>query len=317
MTIPRPTGKAGGAPTTRRLAVLAEPPPAGRCRAHAGDLLEDVLRGVIEDAVDRVEAQRIGVVLGEPVRRVAQHVAAHAVGVGAVVVDRAAPGRPVRVGEERRELLEVVALGADVVVDDVDDHREAVRVARIDERAQAAGTAVGRLRREQVHAVVAPVAAARKLGERHELDRGHAEPDEVRELRNHAGERALGRERADVQLVDHELALRDAAPRVVVPDERARIDDARRTVHAHRLAAAHRIGPVALAIDHVDVVGAGTGPAHDAVPHVTLATRQRRELAADLHGELAGARRPHAKAHAVGHDVRAELQIDRHRETTG
>ena len=98
--------------------------------------------------------------------------------------------------------------GPDVVVDDVEDHGEPGRVRRVDEAREPVRAAVGAVRREGEHAVVAPAALAREGRDRHQLDRGHAELGELRQARGGRVERALGRERADVQLVDHELLER-------------------------------------------------------------------------------------------------------------
>ena len=110
----------------------------------------------------------------------------------AVEVDRRAPRRLVPLGEElRRVRVQVVAFGAEVVVDDVEQHHEPARVRGVDEALQILGRAVGRVGRELQHAVVAPVAAAGKVGERHELDRRDAEIGEVVEPPLDAGERAF------------------------------------------------------------------------------------------------------------------------------
>ena len=111
----------------------------------------------------------------------------------------------------------------------------------VDEPRQAVGPAVGRTaRRVDVDAVVAPAARARELGDRHELDRGDAELGELAQVRDRAVERPLGGERADVQLVEHELRERDAAAR---RRSQARgVDDARGPAQPLRLPARARIG---------------------------------------------------------------------------
>ena len=90
-----------------------------------------------------------------------------------------APWRAVAVGEIGAERAEHVALGAEVVVDDVEDHGEPAPVALVDEALQAGRAAVGVLDGEGEHAVVAPVPSAGELGDRHQLDRGDPEIDQV------------------------------------------------------------------------------------------------------------------------------------------
>ena len=99
-----------------------------------------------------------------------------------------------------------------MVVDDVEDHGQAGGVGGVDEPLEPLRAAVGGLRGRHVDAVVAPAAAARELGHRHQLDRGDAELAQLGQVRDRRLERALGRERADVQLVQHEVAQARAAP---------------------------------------------------------------------------------------------------------
>ena len=58
-----------------------------------------------------------------------------------------------------------------MVVDDVEEYGEAEPVRGVDETSQVVGRAVAARRREQRHAVVAPVARPGKVGDRHQLDR--------------------------------------------------------------------------------------------------------------------------------------------------
>ena len=105
----------------------------------------------------------------------------------------------------RAEAAEIVAVRAEVVVDDVEEHGEAERVRGIDQAAQIVRRAVAAGRREQADAVVAPVARAGEVGHRHQLDGGDAEVAQIGQPLGHGGERPFGRERADVQLVDDEV----------------------------------------------------------------------------------------------------------------
>jgi hypothetical protein len=75
------------------------------------------------------------VILLEPVKRVADEVAAYLVGPGTVEVDRRTPGRPVALREVGSELGEYVALGAQMVVDHVEDHAESGAVRGVDQAA--------------------------------------------------------------------------------------------------------------------------------------------------------------------------------------
>ena len=77
-----------------------------------------------------------------------------------------------------------------MVVDDVEDHRQAGFVGRFDQPLEA----LGRRRRmggAQVDAVVAPAASPRELGDRHHLDRGDSQLRQRRQVRDRAVERSL------------------------------------------------------------------------------------------------------------------------------
>ena len=84
-------------------------------------------------------------------------------------------------------------------------------MAGVDEALQSGRPAVRVLRRADVDAVVAPVARAGKLRDRHQLDRRDAEVFERVEMLDDGVERAFPRECSDVQFVDDVVLERDAA----------------------------------------------------------------------------------------------------------
>src|SRR5438552_7958187 len=90
-------------------------------------------------------------------------------------VDRGATARPETVGRVRAELGVGRPLRTEVVVDDVEDHREPTLVTRTDECAKGLRPAVGVLRGVGEDAVVPPVAGAGELRDRHQLEGGEAE----------------------------------------------------------------------------------------------------------------------------------------------
>ena len=235
---------------------VERPPLTLAERTHGvAELAQERLGGGVDDAVDRVEAEPVDVVLVEPVQGVPGEVAPHLVALRAVDVDGLAPRRVVAVGQVRREALEVVALGPEVVVDDVEDDREAPRVAGVDEAPQPVGPAVGRLRRPQIDPVVAPVARAGELRDGHQLAGGDAEGDEVVETLDRTVERARLAERPDVQLVQHELGERGSPEGAIAPGERGRVDDRRGAVHAVGLRARRGVRQIIAAVQAVAIGG--------------------------------------------------------------
>ena len=143
------------------------------------------------DVERHVEAQPVEVVLLQPQERVVADELAHL--AAAVVGPGVAPGRlaaPVVVEVDAAlvvlapavELPEVEVARAEVVVDDVEDHRDPALVRGLDERLEALGPAVGALDGEDVGGVVAPGDVAGELRRRHDLHRVHPEPLQVPEL---------------------------------------------------------------------------------------------------------------------------------------
>ncbi len=116
------------------------------------------------------------------------------------------------VGEVRTKRREVIPFRAHVVVDDVEGDGQFAMMAGVDETLQRERAAVRGVDGVGIDAVVAPITRAGKLRERHEFDRRDAQVLEIGETRDDRVERAFGRERADVQLVENVFCERQAAP---------------------------------------------------------------------------------------------------------
>ena len=108
-----------------------QPPAAGRRPRRGTHFRDDVFGRGIEDAVCCVEAQTVEMKLADPVGSVLDHERAHRTGVGRVVADRVAP-LPRLAEERRREIAKKITDRSEVVVNDVEDHREAVLVRGVD-----------------------------------------------------------------------------------------------------------------------------------------------------------------------------------------
>src|ERR1041384_1861073 len=98
-----------------------------------GDLCEQVARADVYDAMDGVEPKRVHVILSQPVERVVNEITTHAVRVLLVEVEGIAPRRAVVVIEDGRVVAKIVAFGAEVVIDHIQDDGETRSVARINE----------------------------------------------------------------------------------------------------------------------------------------------------------------------------------------
>ena len=146
--------------------VLGDDDHRSRRRRLAGDPRqrgEDVLGRDVVDLLRGVDAEAVEVELAHPVGDVRQHQLAQALAVRVVEVERLAPlVRVPAAGVPARELRQVVAGRAEVVVDDVEDHGQAEPVRGVDEVLEIGGRAVAVERREPLHAVVAPAEARRR-----------------------------------------------------------------------------------------------------------------------------------------------------------
>src|SRR5205085_5487583 len=132
-------------------------------------------------------------------------------------------------------------------------------------------------------------------------------------FRNYALERACGRERARVQFIDQKLSERPAAPTLIRPNERIRINHARRAMHATRLPTRDRIGPLLLVINNEKIVSARPHIGHDDLEDVSVAALHHdglRRGVDNLYSQTFGARGPDAKQRAaITKRARAELQL--------
>ena len=174
---------------------------------------QEVARALVHHRVGRVEPQAVHVVLVDPVQGVLDEERADHLAAGTIQVDRGTPGRPVPVGQiGGAEAGQVAAVGAEVVVDDVEQHGHPQAVGTVHQGAQVVGRAVASGRGEEVHAVIAPVAPAGEVGDRHQLDGGDPQPGQLGQPGGGPGECPLGREGPDVQLVDDQVVAGNSLP---------------------------------------------------------------------------------------------------------
>jgi hypothetical protein len=160
---------------------------------------------------------------------------------------------------------QVVAVRPQVVVDHIENDRKSEAVGLVHKAAQVVGPAVAPRWSKQLHAIVSPVPLSGEVGDRHQLDRRHAELRQVRQLLGRRGEGAGGRERTDVEFVQDQLAKGGAAPAGVGPSEAVRVHHLGRAVNALRLTARGRIGIRPLAVHAVAVALAGANARDHAV----------------------------------------------------
>ena len=256
------------------------------------------------DRVDRVEAQSVEAVFHDPVERILGEEASD---LRSAEVDRRAPGRLEVVAEYgRRVARQIVSVGAEVIVDDVEENHQIKIVRGVDQRLQLVGRPVGRIRRERQHAVVAPVAPAEKIIDRHQLDCGDAEGSQTRQVARNAAEPA---ERPTMQLVEHRLRPWSAAPMAVAPLVGTGIDHDTAVVHVAGLRPGGRIGHALPAREHIVVARSGATRRFHLEPAVALLLHRNRLRTFDCDGDRRLRRCKQAKARAIAIDQRrAERQ---------
>ena len=210
-----------------------EPPrPAALLRHGLAELADDVPAAPVLDGVGRGEPQHVDAEVADPLHGRADGPGADRRRARPVPVEPVAPGGLVTVREVGGQGREVVSLRAEVVVDDVERHREPEAVRPVHQALQRGRAAVRLVHGPGRDAVVAPVALARERLHRHELDAGDAQLRQVRQPRRGGVERPLRRERSDVQLVEDERLERQTAEPGVPPRVPAGVEEPGRPVHA-------------------------------------------------------------------------------------
>ena len=131
-------------------------------------------------------------------------------------------------------------------------------------------------------------------------------PSSTRAIERGGGgvEGAVGREGADVQLVDDEVTHAARAARMR-PAKSARVDHRSRPVHSVGQGAGGRIGPAPLAVEEIAVARAGADAVDQRLEAAVTDGSERHDLAArgeDLELDRARPRSPDAKAGAAAFD---------------
>ena len=143
---------------------------------------EDVILGAVVDVLRGIQPQAIQMELVDPVAGIRDAEFADRPGIVAVEVDGRAPVRGLLAEVLRGEFGEVVAVGAEMIVDHVQDHAQAERMRSIHEAAKVVGRSIDMRGREPLHAVVTPAEAAGKFGHRHHFQNGDAGFGQMRQL---------------------------------------------------------------------------------------------------------------------------------------
>src|SRR5690349_13421526 len=141
----------------------------GPATAHR-EFLEKILWTLVDDAVHGIEAQPVELELLEPIESILDDELTDRAAALGIIVHGRSPWRVMPFGEYRCVKREVISFRSEVVVDDVEHHHQAAKMCGIDEGLEMLGPAVGALRGEEGHAVIAPISLAGEIRNRHQFD---------------------------------------------------------------------------------------------------------------------------------------------------
>ncbi len=218
-------------------------PRAGRLAHATRDRRQYVVGRIVNNRMDGVDPQTIDVELVDPIAGIGDEELADRAAMLGVEVDRLAPiGAMPLGGVFTGELSEIIAGRTEVVVNHVENHADLEPMSLVDEPAEIVRRAIQPRGSEQIDAVIAPAEAAVEFGDRHDLDERDAQFSEAWQFGDGRCKRPLGRECADVQLINDLPLARRARPIPVVPLVAGWIDDHRHPVRPVRLESRRGIG---------------------------------------------------------------------------
>src|SRR5579864_6013947 len=124
---------------------------------------EDIGARIICNRMHSVQAQAVKVILLQPVKRVVNEIIANRTAPRPVKVDGRTPRRAMTVGKKlRRVKRQVIPFWTEVVINHVQENHQVLRVGSIDEALQIVRPAISSCWSVRQHAVVTPIALARK-----------------------------------------------------------------------------------------------------------------------------------------------------------
>jgi len=141
--------------------------------------------------------------IAQPHQRVVAKKTAHVFAVRAVIIQSFAPGRRVTLREIRRKFCEIISRRTQMIIDDVQNDAQSARVAGIHQFFQIVRRTIGMMRREQIHAVIAPAVIAGEFHHRHQFHVRHAKRDEMIQFFNRGKKSSRRRERAEMDFINH------------------------------------------------------------------------------------------------------------------
>ena len=109
----------------------------------------------------------------------------------------------VLVRQIRPELIGVVSDRAEVVVDHIQHHGQILHVAGVNKTFEGIRATVWLKHGEEKHTVITPTATTGELIDRHQFHMGHAELNQMVQVRDRTIKSAVLAERTDVEFIDN------------------------------------------------------------------------------------------------------------------
>ena len=195
-----------------------------------------------------------------------------------------------------------------MIVDDVEHHHQPALMRRVDQRLEVVGPAIGAVRCVPQHAVIAPVARAGEIGQRHQFQCGDAGIYQMIEPFDHRAIGAFLGEGADMGLEDHGLLPRSSVPVSGAPWIGFVIDHLARAKHVIRLKRRRGIRYVNLVIDAEFIARARFYAGNVGREQAVLAAYHRMRLH-EHDVDAFRRRRPQPKLRSVTCQARPELPV--------
>src|ERR1700690_2477943 len=154
----------------------------------------------------------------------------------AVEVNALAPGGMMTIGKELWSVTaEVISYRAKVVVDDIQQNHNSPAVGGLNQVFKVLRPAITAVWSVWIDTVITPISPARKVADRHQLQRCHSEICKIVELLARGGKGTARREGSNMKFVDNSFFPLTATPRLIEPAESIGIDNFTRAVHVPRL----------------------------------------------------------------------------------
>src|ERR1051326_1114682 len=124
--------------------------------------------------MDGIQPEGVNMKLGLPSKSVLQEKAPNFIRAFTVKINCGSPRSPIVLGKIGTKLLQIVPLGPEVVIDDIQHDGQLGLMTGIYEALQPGGPAIRVLHRIGENTIITPIARAWELGARHQFDGGDA-----------------------------------------------------------------------------------------------------------------------------------------------